>query len=477
MKIGQVLLASFSYYPSLSKQGRLLENIVKALTPRFKADILTVRKKELGYVEKYKKNRVLRVPVGGSYLEQVETYQRALDRQLDSDEYNIIHFRSSWEGYTIFKKKQYLDAKFIYEPAIFPPEDVDKSIVRKFLKCEKISLNLADMILVPSNEIKEKLHESYPDKAVEAIIPGVNIDIFDWDITTGLSHLDIVIMDNFDSPKQLGFLLKTLSIVNSTLKGLKVGLVGNIKKELAEDFLKKIKQHKLENNIKFFGKKTDDELALLLSRANTAVVLPKFNQAITRLSLFVPTCTSLFEYMACGIPVIAPSIPLIREFSNQGNLANLYDAKSVNSLAQELLINLQNISSARKKANLAYETVRSRYTSSSLRRTLIEAYAKLVPPVQSKSEEEDFELQYKSGVITYQGQETSSTGPGSTIPPSLSSEDTKEIKDSDLVELDEKKLEFEASGPLLGSRSQQKHNTDIPDTSPATSPDTPLKNN
>ncbi|MDA3863044.1 MAG: glycosyltransferase [Deltaproteobacteria bacterium] len=476
MKIGQILLASFSYYPALSKQGRLLENIVKALTPRFKADILTVRKKELGYVEKYKKNRVLRVPVGGTYLEQVETYQRALDRQLDSDEYNIIHFRSSWEGYTIFKKKQYLDAKFIYEPAIFPPEDVDKSVIRKFLKCEKISLDLADMILVPSNEIKGKIQEIYPNKAVESIIPGVNIDIFDWDITTGLSPLDIIIMDNFNSPKQLDFLLQSFFIVNSTLKGLKIGLVGDIKKELAEDFLPKIKKHKLENNIKFFGKKTDDELALLLSRANTAVILPQFKEAIIRHSLFVPNCTSLFEHMACGIPVIAPDIPLIREFSNQSKLANLYDAKSVNSLAQELLINLQNISNARKKANLAYETVRSRYTSSSLRRTLIQAYAKLVPPVQTKSEEEDLELQYKSGVITYQGQETSSTGPGSTIPPSLSSEDTKEIKDSELIELDEKELEFEASGPLLGSPAQQENNPDNPDTSPATSPDTPLGN-
>jgi glycosyltransferase involved in cell wall biosynthesis len=203
----------------------MLGNILKALGMRFEADILTIRESEMGYIEKYKKNRILRVPVGGDYINQIESFQRALSRQLDGDEYDVIHFRSPWEGAVISQKKPYIDSHIIYEPSIALPSGADKALEKKFLENEELSMSLADMLIVNSNEDRNILRHMYPDTTIKVMQQGVNVDVFDWDVTIGLSTMDIVWVDNFYDKQAIELVLAGLEIIKNKYPDFSFGMI------------------------------------------------------------------------------------------------------------------------------------------------------------------------------------------------------------------------------------------------------------
>ena len=117
--IQKVLVVSFSVVPAADRQGVEIETVLKALAARFQVDVLTIRTADMGYVERYRRTRMLRVPVGtGPRQEQVEAFRRAVKRQLEGTEYDLIHFRSAYGGVPICQLKEHLDCKLVFEVAL-----------------------------------------------------------------------------------------------------------------------------------------------------------------------------------------------------------------------------------------------------------------------------------------------------------------------------------------------------------------------
>src|SRR6185295_10865475 len=95
----KLLIVSFSVCPAPDRHGVQLLNVLKALAGRYQVDVLTIKTGELPFVEKFMKTRMLRVPVGqGALGEQVDAFRRAVKRQLEGEEYDVVHLRSAWGG-------------------------------------------------------------------------------------------------------------------------------------------------------------------------------------------------------------------------------------------------------------------------------------------------------------------------------------------------------------------------------------------
>ncbi|MBU1240153.1 glycosyltransferase [Myxococcota bacterium] len=424
----------------------MLGKIIRALGPRFEADLLTIREKDMGYVQKIRKHRMLRVPVSGSYLERVEAFQRALSRQLDGDEYDIIHFRSPWEGAVLHQKKQYFDARYVYEPGVDLPLDAPPEIVEHFIECEKISLDLADMVILPSHVSETTLRAMGYKKPVEVVCQGVDIDTFDWEYTTGLPPFDLIWVDSFTLGVDTDFVLSAITHVVKEIPSFSMGIVGEIEYDLAENLVNRIDTLNLKETIKFFGHQTDDSLPLLISRSRLAMVPPprKYFGIVPR-----EDNISLLEYMACRTATLAPATPYIAEMTKDGKLARLYDWKNPLSLAHGILELLHDKKSTEAMEELAYKTARNELTSTIARRELVQIYAKLVPTIEQLSADEVFTpSSSRSGSITWQGARTSSTGSGAAIPTALTP--VEEAKESGIINLEMEDIEFEASGALLG---------------------------
>src|SRR5207253_9982232 len=93
----RTLVVSFSVCPAPDRHGVALLNLLKALAPRQTVDVLSVRGGDLPYVERLHRARMLRVPVGtGPLAEQLEAFRRAVRRQLEGEEYDVVHLRTAW---------------------------------------------------------------------------------------------------------------------------------------------------------------------------------------------------------------------------------------------------------------------------------------------------------------------------------------------------------------------------------------------
>lgn len=451
MRLGHILILSFSSYPSPSRQGRLLGNLISALSPRFEADILTIRESELGYIEKFRKHRLLRVPVGGTYMQKVESFQRAISRQLDGDEYDIIHFRSPWEGHILAQNRQTLDAKFIYEPSLTLPLDSPEDLQKTFIKYDRLAMDMADLILVPSRH-QEQLLKADPVLAakVHRVPAGVDVNLFDFEHTTGLAPLDLIWVDNFNDWASTQIVFDGLARLKESRNQLSVGLVGPITAAFANDLVGLIARHGLAENVKFFGVQEEEDLPLLISRGRVALVGPRGPGpgAVPR-----EDCLNLLEYMACRTPVVAPRLPYVTEVTSDGELARLYAPESAVELSRALLYVLNNPEKAVDMAEFAYETVREEYTAAQTRRRLVDIYAEMLAPLIS----EDAVVagarpgRRRDSSISWQGQRTSSTGVGSPVPVNSPIDDGFHAGDMDTANLNFEDLRFEASGVLLGT--------------------------
>ena len=95
----RVLLTGFCAVPGPRRAGVQLRHVIRSLTPLHSVDLLVAREGEQAYVERQGSVRVLRVPTHEADLRsQIQAFQRALKRQLDGADYDVVHCRDSWSG-------------------------------------------------------------------------------------------------------------------------------------------------------------------------------------------------------------------------------------------------------------------------------------------------------------------------------------------------------------------------------------------
>ena len=94
-ELAKVLYATFEHIPAPTGTACWSAEVIKLLAQHFDLDSLSLKSEDLSHIERFHRARLLRVPLGaGSFLEGVKAFQRALNRQLDSEEYNCCQFTS-----------------------------------------------------------------------------------------------------------------------------------------------------------------------------------------------------------------------------------------------------------------------------------------------------------------------------------------------------------------------------------------------
>src|SRR5579872_3232517 len=107
--MARVLLTGFCAVPGPRRAGVQLRHVIKSLTPMHAVDLLVAREGEQAYVERQGSVRVLRVPTHDDDLrDQIHAFQRALKRQLDGADYDVVHCRDSWSGLTVLEARERL---------------------------------------------------------------------------------------------------------------------------------------------------------------------------------------------------------------------------------------------------------------------------------------------------------------------------------------------------------------------------------
>ncbi len=93
-----------------------MRHVIRSLTPFHTVDLLVVREGEQAYVERQGSVRVLRVPTHEADLRaQIQSFQRALKRQLDGADYDVVHCRDSWSCIPVLEARSRLGYAVVYD--------------------------------------------------------------------------------------------------------------------------------------------------------------------------------------------------------------------------------------------------------------------------------------------------------------------------------------------------------------------------
>src|SRR5262249_34690987 len=111
-------------------------------------------------------------------------FRRAVRRQLDGEEYDVIHFRDAWAGLPISERKSDLSAKIVYDVALSPqgePRAADRDLAATLFQSQSFCVERWDLILVPTEAARRHLERAGFGGRVAVVPPGVDIDHFDWE--------------------------------------------------------------------------------------------------------------------------------------------------------------------------------------------------------------------------------------------------------------------------------------------------------
>ncbi len=215
----------------------------------------------------------------------------------------------------------------VHELGFYPNGTYDKSRVEQ----EKAQLEIADLITVTTNELKEILL-SFPYSLTNRI-EVVELAVNTKPLPAPKKRAPLTIF--FVGQLYKGQGVEDLILAMSKTQGVHLKIIGGKAEEISA--LKALGSiHNVSDRVTFLGFKKPEELSSLVEEAH-AFVAPF--QAIGRMPYVAHT--KLCEYAAWGRPIVAPDLSLVREHLSRtlacgSKGAVLYTAGNIEALAAAL---------------------------------------------------------------------------------------------------------------------------------------------
>jgi glycosyltransferase involved in cell wall biosynthesis len=369
----RVLLTGFCAVPGPRRAGVQLRHVIRALTPLHSVDLLVVREGDQAYVERQGSVRVLRVPTPEADLRsQIQAFQRALKRQLDGADYDVVHCRDSWSGIPVLEARDRLGYAMVYDLARSPLGEttLDPELDVQYARDEDTCLAAADLVLAPTPAAVKALQaRGKPERVVLSPL-GVDVDRFDWDDPPVGGPPRILYVGTIDPGHGVRVLVRAMAAIVREVDARLV-LAGSMAPAFDQPLQAQIRELGLADKVEVTGPVDHDQLPALLATA-TVCVVPAAADLTPSPSVVFPT--KLLEYMACRRAVVAPRRETLAHVVEHGREALLFAPGDPIDLARKVLRLLGEPLLRTRLAQNAYERVRRELTASGTRRAVRSAY-------------------------------------------------------------------------------------------------------
>lgn len=219
-------------------------------------------------------------------------------------------------------------------------------IIRILRLVEKINFRLSNKIVCVTEGIKKQIAERYrvPENKLLVIPNGANIEIFrplDKHSCRRKLGLDenifyIGFVGSLAPWQGLEVLIEAAKQVKE--KGyaqIKYIIVGSGEQELV--LRQMVREYKLEEEIRFTGRVAYEEVVKYINVCN--VLVAPFTEERNVIIGLSPL--KLYEYLACGLPVIASRIDGVKEVIEEGQCGYLFEPEDAKELAEKIIQSYQ----------------------------------------------------------------------------------------------------------------------------------------
>lgn len=369
----RVLLTGFCAVPGPRRAGVQLRHVIRALTSLHSVDLLVAREADQAYVERQGSVRVLRVPThDGDPRSQIQAFQRALKRQLDGADYDVVHCRDSWSGIPVLESRSRLGYAMVYDLARSPLGEttLDAELDAQYARDEEACLIAADLVLAPTPAAVKALQGRGKPERVMLSPLGVDVDRFDWDDPPAGGPPRILYVGTIDPGRGVRVLVRAMAAIVREVDARLV-LAGSMAPRFEQPLRDQIRELGLADRIEIMPPVDHDQLPALLATA-TVCAVPAAADLTPSPSVVFPT--KLLEYMACRRAVVAPRRETLAHVVEHNREALLFEPGDPNDLARKVLRLIGEPVLRDRLAAGAYERVRRDFTASAARRALRRAY-------------------------------------------------------------------------------------------------------
>ena len=383
----RVLLTGFCAVPGPRRAGVQLRHVIKALTPHHSVDLLVVREGEQAYVERQGSVRVLRVPTHEADVRaQIQAFQRALKRQLEGAEYDVVHCRDAWSGIPVLEARDRLGYAVVYDLARAPLGEslLDPDLDAQYGRDEEACLLAADMVLAPTPAAVKALAGRGKPERVVLSPPGVDVDRFDWDEATKSGPPRILYAGSVDPGRGVRVIIRAMAAIVREVDARLV-IAGPVISPKFEQALRDgIRELGLSDKVDLAGPVDHDQLPALIATASVCVVPAAADLTPNPTTVFP---TKLLEYMACKRAVVAPRRETVSMVVENNREALLFEPGDPIDLARKVLRLIGEPALRDKIAAAGYDRVRREWTASAARRAIRNAYETLAEKLGGLADE------------------------------------------------------------------------------------------
>ncbi|MBN1207740.1 MAG: glycosyltransferase family 4 protein [Myxococcaceae bacterium] len=319
----RLLLCSFDVIPGPSGSSRRLTEYLKALPDRFSVVVLSAKTPDHSHIEKYQGARLLRVPVGaGDLPSRIQAFERAVRRQLESEEYALAHFTDPFGGYVLCERKGEFGYRLIYEAQTFPSQELrythpqtegDKRFLARIRRQELFCLMNADLVITGSQTTRTHIRSlGASTEQTRVIRAPVDLEPYTPEVlgVPDGQPMRLMYLGSQAGWQGLTTLLRALALALEQGAQVKLTLVGARHPDWQPHLEDLAKELGIQEHVEFQPPVLHDDLVKVMALADVGV-LPLDD--VDRNRLQGGPLAKVSEYFAAGRPVIAADLPVTRE--------------------------------------------------------------------------------------------------------------------------------------------------------------------
>lgn len=376
--MARVLISGYCAVPGPRRAGVQVRHVIRALTPMHTVDLLVVREGDQPYVERQGAVRVLRVPTHDQDpWAQIQAFQRALKRQLDGADYDIVHCRDAWSGVTVLEARSRLGYAMVFDLSRAPEPGTEGAgyaeLEKRYTVDEHTCITAADLVLVPTAAAAKHVQTLVKPERVALAPVGVDVDRFDWDAGPEEGVPRVLYVGAVEPGRGVRVLVRAMADVVKRTDAQLV-LAGPIAPSFEDELRTGIRELKLEGKVHTTGTVDHDEVPALI--ASAAVCVAPSGPDLSPIPT-VTAPTKILEYMACRRAVVAARRQSISAIVEHGRDGLLFEANDPNDLGRKIHRLLVETSFRERLAAAGYARVRNELTASAARRSIRAAYDSL----------------------------------------------------------------------------------------------------
>jgi glycosyltransferase involved in cell wall biosynthesis len=183
-----LLFSAFAEVPGPGSLGTRVYQLVSVFSDDFDVDGITLKGKDLSHIQRVGTARMLRVPVDGKpFLERLSSFQRALQRQLTGDSYQLVYCADIFSAQIAAAFKESRGYALVVEVNDLPAESYTRgyaidaptpALQATWKDIERQALRAADVIIAPSRNAARILSSYVDPRRVQILSRAVDLSVF-----------------------------------------------------------------------------------------------------------------------------------------------------------------------------------------------------------------------------------------------------------------------------------------------------------